>query len=617
MTIKTNALILICAVLLGTAPALAQDSGDYGFSGELRIGYRSVDFGGNGDKYREDLNYDDGPRLFDLRFDFAPEEGVGNLADRIFLDVNDYGGEPYETLSLGVQKFETFDFRYDRRKSDYFYSDLLSAGHPDFHTFDFERVRDTARLDVELTERAQLGFGFDRYTREGESTTTLDVSRDEFEMDRPIDESSSTYFANFSYAWEQVTLTLEERRRDFDNDVSLFLPGFSEGEAPGPASLDFFFLDQPYEYTADEHVARVVATPGRLTVRAQVLLQDLEMDVDASERSRGVAFNGNPLATDLTGSGAIERDLQLFDVDLTYLVSDRVAVIGGAYQRDFDQEGDFLFGGDLNRGAWDVETRGVEAGVEVVAATGVTLTGGVRWEERDVRSEAEGGGEDFLTDETTEHTGYFGTAAWRPSGTGFSLTATVDNSSFDDPFTLASPTDRLRVRLRAAYQLDNGFTLSGSYLDHEIENDNSGWDASYDQANLRLAYSRDGLDASLGYGLLEIDRDVDQTVVTLPGFGGGQQIPFAIVYSAEADTIDGRLRWQASEAWILGGSFYLYENDGSFALERDDLRLFVDYLFPQGTTVGVAYRTVDYDEADFAFDDYDADILEVSVGYRW
>ena len=33
--------------------------------------------------------------------------------------------------------------------------------------------------------------------------------------------------------------------------------------------------------------------------------------------------------------------------------------------------------------------------------------------------------------------------------------------------------------------------------------------------------------------------------------------------------------------------------------------------------VHLGYRTVDYNEKDFDFDDYDADILEAGIGYRW
>jgi len=625
MTLKRTILILSAAALVAVAPPCLAQTQDDDFSGEVRVGYRNVDTGGADTKYREDVNLEDGPRLFRLAFDYNRDGSLGGLVDRLRLDVDNFGGDPFETLSLGIQKFDAFDFRYDRRKSDYFYQDVLIpredfdvrlSNGGDFHHFDFERVQDSARFDLRLTDRAKFHFGFDSYGKTGEATTTLDLQRDEFELERVIDETSETWSAGIEYAWNDVTLTLEERVRDYENLVDVFAAGATEGEnTTNAAQLDFYFLDQPYEYTAHEHVARVVATPGRWTIRGQALLQTLDMDVFASERGAGTGFNGSPFAIDDLGAGEIDRDLDMFDLDLTYLVTDRVAIIGGVYTRSLDQDGDFTFADERNLGSWEIDTTGFEAGIQVAATAAVTVSGGVRWEEREVQHDAiadAGAGDVFEFEKTTtEHTGYFGDLSWNPAGSGFSLNALVDSSSFDDPFTLVTPTDRLRWKLRAKYAFaDTGFTLSGGVSSTTSDNDDSGWKSSYDQTNLQLAYAKPGFDASIGWSTVDIDRDVDQ-------FVNGGDFFFPISYSAESDFLDGRLRWRPSENWTVGGSLRLYENDGSFGLERDDYRAFVDYAFAAGYTVGVAYRTVDYDESTYNFDDYDADIIEASVGYRW
>jgi hypothetical protein len=67
----------------------------------------------------------------------------------------------------------------------------------------------------------------------------------------------------------------------------------------------------------------------------------------------------------------------------------------------------------------------------------------------------------------------------------------------------------------------------------------------------------------------------------------------------------------------VGGDLRLYQNDGSFGLERDDYRAFVEVGFADAYTARLAYRTVDYSENAVSFDDYDADILEAAIGYRW
>ncbi len=612
--------------LLVPAPALAQTGS---VSGEFLIGYRSVSTDGSENKYKEDINLDDGPRLFNLKLDFVPSGELRSMVDEVRLDMDNYGGDPFETLHLGVRKFGSYSFRFDRRKSEYFYEDIIEpvglsnpalAFAGDFHHFDYERVHDTASLDVDLNQRAKLSFGFDRYTKRGESTTTLDISRDEFEFDKPVDESLNSYRVGFSYSWDKVTLVLEESQREFENDVHLFLPGFSLGEDPADATtLSSFFLNQPYETETTQHTLRLIAKPNnKLTVRLSGVIQETETEAVGDERSIGVAFNGNPFTTNLSGAGEIERDVEMFDLDINYLVNDRFALVGKAWQRELDQEGDFFWSGNLHAGLWEVETSGFQGGLQFAVSPKVTVAAGFRVEERDVTHAFT---EDDVTDpldpetETTEQDGLYANLTWRPTR-AFDLSLRWEDFSIDDPFTLASPTDRERLTLRGRYRLASGLSLNGTYSTNEMDNSNSGYASSYDQVQVGLAYRKNGFDASISYGNIEIERAVDRVVVTLPGFGGGQLIPLPIDYQADSDFFDARMRWTRDDL-SLGASYREYENDGSFALDREDARVFAEYTCPGGYLLYAAYRTVDYNEAQFNFDDYDADITEIAVGYRW
>jgi len=608
----------ILTVLLLAPSASAQDDGLEGsFSGDFRIGFRTVDVDGAVRKYDEDYNIQQGPRLFDLRLNFVPAEGARKLVDRVDVQATNLGGDAFETLSVSARKFGSYNFRYDRRVSEYFYDDLFATAG-DFHTFDYERVQDRAHLDIDVSPASRFYLGFNRYTRVGESTTTLDIQRDEFELDRPIDESVNDYVAGFEYQWDKVTLILEEQFRELDNDVSTFLPGQSLGEDPDdPAILDFFFLDQPYEIDSYRSTVRLQARPhDRFLIRAAATVLDLDLDLTADEESQGTTFRGNPFTTDVSGDGRIEQDTELLDVDLSYRITDRVAVIGGVRSYSLDQEGDFLFGAQLNRGLWDLETTSWDLGLEVAVSNELSVSGGVIYEERDVEhAAAEGGPLGELETESTEQDGLFANLGWQPSK-AFRLDLRYDTGSIDDPFTLASPTDRERISLRGRYKLANGWSINGNYVIRSFENENTGWESDYDKADLNFNYRDQRIDAGFGWGMIEIDRSIFQLVVTLPGFGGGQELPRDIDYAAESDFLTGHLRWKVDELWTFGGNGRLYENDGSFALEREDYRVYGE-LNLDAYALRLGYRTIDYDEDAFDFDDYDADILEASVGYRW
>lgn len=634
MTDRHRILVLAVAFLLavGTAPTATLAQGESSLTGSFLVGYRSVDVSGTTTKFAEDLNYDDGPRLFRLEFDFVPDENLRSAVDRIRLDVNDFGGDPYETLRLEVAKNGRYELDYRRTKSDYFYHDIIlpveEAGDPalalagDFHTFDFERVQDRADLTFWVNDRARLLFGFDRFTKRGESTTTLDISRDEFELDKPIDESLNGWSAAFEYSWDKVTLTLEESYRDYENIVEIFAPGQSLGEDPeNETILDFFFLDQPYDYSALRSRVTLAARPNeRLNVVVSGVLEDLDLDVEAEESSQGIDFTGQPFTIEATGEGDINRDLELFDIDLSYLVTDHFALTGSVRQYNLDQDGELVFGGEPNDGMYEIDTTSIEAGVEWLPSREITVAVGVIEESRDVDLLTFFEGEE-LKNETakTDQTGYYGRFNWRPNRT-FQLSASLEDASIDDPFALTAPTDRSRYRLQGRVNLENGFWASGNYILAEYENGLNGadgWEADSDQLGVRAGYRKDGLDLGFGYQIHDVDRAVDQVVTTAPGFGGGQVFDFPVFYESEATFWDGRVRYVASQRLTVGADARFYDNDGSFGLSRDDLRAYADIAVMGSYILHLGYRTIDYDEDEVDFDDYDADIIELGLGYRW
>lgn len=624
--VKTIAIAALALLAFLAIPATAQEDGS--FTGSFQTGYRDVSTSGSPDKYREDVDLDEGPRLFQLDLNYIPGDAMRKFADRVQINLTNFGGDPFETLSVEVVKNRKYRFEYDRRKSKHFYHDIIVpvalAGNPalalagDFHTFDVDRVQDVGSFRVWASDKAKLNFGFNRYTRRGESTTTYDISRDEFEFDKPVDESLNDYHVGLEYDFGNTTLILEQRRREYENAFEVFLPGRSLGEDPEDATiLDFYFLDQPYDLEGDETVVRVVSRPNdRLLVRAAGQLQSHELEFNVSEEGEGIAFTGAPLVIDSTGLGEVQRDVDLFDVDLTYRLNDRWALLVGGRQYELDQSGDVTVEGTLGTGDWDISTTSFEVGAQVGLTADTTLAFGVREESRDLDFRWTEGGSGHGDSVDTDQTGYFVDVGWSPD-TSCSVNLEIEDSSFDNPFTLTSPTDRQRYKLRGRKKLDNGVSVSGSYAINEVENDLSGWTSDFDQLELRVGYMKNGFNGSIGYSTLDVERKIDQVVVTLPGFGGGVEIPFPILYTADSDFIDGRFRYDGGGGWAVGADLRLYENSGSFGIERDDYRGWVEYEIGTGYLIHLGYRTIDFNEVEFDWDDYDADILEISFGYRW
>jgi len=614
--------ILIGAALpcVTIAPALAASGGDL-FSGEFLVGYRSVDVNGSEPKYMQHYNLDDGARLLNLDLDMKP--GEGGFADLVHFDLNNYGGDPFQTLDVTVKKYGKYDLSYSRRESTYFYEDVilpqdladvrLSSGG-DFHHFDFDRVQDTASLSLNLSQASKIYFNFDRITKKGDSTTTLDIQRDEFELDKPVDETKKDYTLGVEHAWSKVTAVYEYQRRDYENMYQIFLPGASEGENTGNAAmLDFYFLDQPYDYSSDAHTVRVNARPNnRLIMRGAATWRNLDANIHASESSGGIGFNGQPFTTDPIGNGDLNQDLNLYDFDVTYLINDRLAFVGGARSYSLDQDGTFPFDGAINTGAWKIDTTGFDAGLEFNLTPTVVIAGGARQESRTIKhGDNEDGSPVDLHEEKTDHTGVFASASWRPRSGTF-VEAEVESSDYDDPFTLNAPTDRTRFRLKGRSRFANGAYVSGTYLYHKYKNSDVDWKADQTEIQARAGYSREGLDASLGYTSIDTGRKVDQVIVA-----GSSTYLYPIDFQANADFVDARVLWTLSEQWRFGGEFRDYKNDGSFAVNQQDGRLFAETRVLEDFLVNLSVRSIYYEEPDTGYNNYDANIVELSVGYRW
>lgn len=615
MSVVPRLLMLACCAGSACAsPGAAADE----LSGSVTVGWRDVAVSGSQAKYDEDINLPSGPRLVGAQLEFRAQDDDEGWPDLVSFDVANIGGEPYENLRLEVREYGAYHFRAERRRSAYFYDDILvlpedasisgSTGG-DFHRYDFERTRDKLSLDVDLTEQTRLMLGLERFDKRGSSTTTLDIQRDEFEFDKPIDESMQVWRVGLRHDWDAVSLTLEERVSDYRNETELFLPGFSEGgNTADPTTLDFFFLNQPYDYKSYEHTARIRLTPSsRLQLAVAAVVGNLDLDVDSSERSQGTDFLGAPFVTDVSGNGAIERDTALIDGDVTFTVNDRLQLLAGIRHQRLDQSGGLAVGAaEGGQSSWDIESTGYQLGVLYAASPAVTVSAGWSGERRDVESAATPLGDATrLTARQTDSDGFFGSLDYR-AGEALTLTASIDNSSFDDPFSLASPTSSTRYRLRGKYRINNDLSVSGSHSRIERDNDTSDWADDTVQTDLRLNYASDRLTWSVGATVVDLSRDFQRLVI-----GGTRQDLFDVAYAADTSYVDAAVSWKMRDDLALGANYRAYDNDGSFNVKRDDALGFVDIGLPRNFLLRLSYRYLNYGEGGIEY--YDADIVEAAL----
>ena len=602
------------ALSLLAAPLFAQQ-GASPLSGNVALGFRNVETTGAHSKYRQDVNLDDGVRILDVAVGYDAPAG-DNGVDYIDLTASNLGGDPYESVRAEIRKFGSYRLRLERHRSQYFYddtilpdplADITASTGGDFHRFDFVRVRESADLDITVSPTTDVSLGLERQTRRGDSETSLDIQRDEFELMQPLDESLNAVRLGVQHRWERVRLIYEEESRSFDNAGTLFLPGASPGQSTTDlAELQFFALDKSYDYDSRVHLLRtIVDATDKLEIGAFASREDLALDMRANESSAGTDFSGVPFTTNASGPADVNHDIDLNGIDIGYTIGTRARLIAALRSSSLDQRGRVRFGADAGDSDWSVETQGFELGAEYAFGPRIVVAAGWSDESRDTAYERTINGNVRGEMQTSDRGGLFMRLRY-DTPNKLSLSVAIEDNSIDDPFALASPTDARRYKMSLHRDWQTGLSLDANLRHVAVDNSDSGWGTDTDQADVRLGYRTGSFRIDAGLGEIDAARRIDQLVT-----GGTLQVPFAIDYRSDASFSDLSAQWMPGERLSLGGNLRRYENRGSFPIDRDDWRAFLRIMVAADYAIEIDYRSIDYVED--SFDDYEADILEVAV----
>jgi opacity protein-like surface antigen len=585
--------------------------------GKFLLGYRFVDTSGTAERYKQDINLDEGLRLFNFNLQILPNETFKNLFDRIDINMYNLGGDPYETFRLAIQKSGKYKFQYDRRKSNYFYADQheIDGGHLyNPFTFNFDRTMDSMLVKLWLHKYVDVYMNFDRYDKKGNSTLTLDINRIEFEFDKPIEENYKQFAIGVDFHLKNFTFVFEERVMDYENTNSLFLPGAADGGqgARYPSSLNFFNLDQPYDLKTYTHTFKATGRAlDRLFLNAFAQISNQDMDLKYSEETDGVDYLGRFFDYSHSGKGEFDRNISLFDFDVTYLMFNKLAIVAAFRFNDFEQEGYLTIDGKKEDAMLKYNNKAAEGGLQYQFSPRMTLTAGYRYEIRELD-----GIETVDYEEDTVRNGFYGNINWDIRA--FKITADYQFGDYKDPFTLISPTSFHRFRFTAKANVKN-FNFSGSYLWNKAQSEayDDEWDSTKNQLNLRIGYSGQKVRISGGYALIDVEHKGSRTIAYPPTWTGPGSFPWDILYEGKSNLFDASFSADLAGDWALGGYANIYSNRGFWEIDRFTFKAYVEYTFDNGLVSQIGYRYVDFEEKMSGFNDYSANILEISFGYRW
>ena len=608
--------IFICSTWLSAAEEDATK-----VAASFEFGYRYVDVSGNINKYNEDLNYQKGPRLLNLSFEIVPSGTLKKYFDVFNVTASALGGDPYESYGFVFKKYGAFNLRYNHRKATYFNHDTLLtpsmayyrlSNVGDLHTFNFEHAFEDLYFDVNLSERAKFFIAYDRQKLSGESTTTLDIQRDEFEFDKPVDNLKNAYRAGLQVNLDRVDFVLEGNYTDYKNQNSLFLPGYSAGENPAYSDLSLFELMVPYKFTMPMITAKINARPTnrlKATLAYSYANQDMSLSYGEKAKGSGPSPGYLPVAYETAGNADLSRKLSLFNFDLSFKVHEKVYLIGGFRYNKLSQTGDLTVEAERFATAADIKNSIYEAGVQILPHRNLSISGGIRFEDREAKLKT---GDEAAEPRETKRTTFFINANYDFSKK-VSLLGEYERGSYKEPFTIMSPTglDRFKIRgkVKATPELSFVFTM----LKREMKNSDSGGTFKSDTYSVDAVYTvKEKFTISGGYARLNVNTSINNPVAFASVI-----MPWDIKYKSGNNVFQGSLSYKVNPKFSIGAMSYYYKNAGTWALDWTTLKGWVRYTLNGGYSLVLSYQRNNYNEATYNFDDYSSDILTLGFGYRF
>jgi len=238
--------------------------GDYSVISSIEFGYRGLSVDGDHNKYRSDLNYSAGPRLFDTSFLLKARDGRnGGLFDSFLVTSTGWGADPHGQMRISVEnpKWYRFDGSYRRFKYFRFLNTLANPNWvfspPEFsvppkpttgeHGFDTEQKLgdfDLTILPKNELIRFNVGYSPERYN--GPAFTNYHVGGNEFMLLSELRSRADDYRFGADGKLGPIDYSFMQGFRRFRDDSFIDLgrtPGINLN--PTTASLNSIHRDEP------------------------------------------------------------------------------------------------------------------------------------------------------------------------------------------------------------------------------------------------------------------------------------------------------------------------------------------------------------------------------------
>jgi len=358
-----------------TSAQTGEDAGDYTITSSIEFGYRGIRVDGDVNKYKSDLNYKAGPRIFDSSFLMQAKDGKGGLFNSLLVTSTGWGADPYGNMRISAEKPEWYRFDATYRRAKYYrvlnnivnpnwlFSPAAFAVPPNpatgLHGFNTRTEMgdfDLTILPKNRTIRFNVGYSPERYS--GPAYTTYHYAGNEFQLLSQLKSRADDYRVGADGTLGPIDFSFLQGFRRFRDD-SFSDQGKGINTNPAVAQLTSFNRQEPTrgsinytQFSVHSFVAK------KLDVTARITHTSATSNSTFIENARGVNFNPRvtgfpptpPAATpNITNLAAFnitantKRPSWLGDVGVTFLATDKFRISNTFRVEDFEIVGRDVF----------------------------------------------------------------------------------------------------------------------------------------------------------------------------------------------------------------------------------------------------------------------------------
>ena len=284
------------------AAAQAAPTGEGWLTGSFEVGYRWIpNISGNLDAYRSVVNLGEGPKLLDA--DFTLRDPNKRVFDRADVHATSWGGDPYNTLRVDMQKDAWYRLTADYRNIAYF-NFLPSYADPtlglglllDQNSFDTAIRTTNIQLDLLPKKWITPYLGFGRNTQFGRGITVFHTDRNEYPVASLYSDQTNNYRGGVRMELGRYHITLEQGGTTFKDDQGASDVGPNPGNSTGlflGQTLPLNLLSELYRVRGDSIYTKALlaASPySWMSITGDFVYSKPSTDVNYTEASSGTFY---------------------------------------------------------------------------------------------------------------------------------------------------------------------------------------------------------------------------------------------------------------------------------------------------------------------------------------